>query len=87
MKTVFINARITEDKISEFFQVMEPLKVLIKCYCKELDINVAIDNNLIIRIIFDNWGSIKDFFNIKEFSILKGIVISLCNNVKISIND
>ena len=86
METVIISASISDKKKSEFYQVMESLKTLVKTYCKKFEIKVAEDNSIIIRIIFDKKEDIeKNFYN-KEFNILKGSVRSLCNNVKIKIN-
>jgi len=86
METVVISASISDKKKSEFFQVMESLKTLVKKYCKKFEIKVAEDNSMIIRIIFDKKEDLeKNFYN-KEFTILKGSVRSLCNNVSIEIN-
>ena len=86
METVLINASIDVKKKSEFFQVMESLKSLIKIYCTEFDTKINDDNSLVIRIIFDKKKDLEKNFNNKEFSILKGSVRSLCKNVSIDIN-
>lgn len=86
MKTVIISASISDKKKSEFFQVMESLKTLIKNYCNKFEIKVAEDNSIIIRIIFNKKEDLDNNFYNKEFNILKGSVRSLCNNVNIEIN-
>ena len=87
METVLISARISKNKKSEFFQVMESLKNLVRNYCKDFDINVSEDNYLDMRIIFAGKEDLESNFYNKEFNILKGTVKSLCNNVSIRIND
>lgn len=87
METVLISARISKNKKSEFFQVMESLKNLVRNYCKDFDINVSEDNYLDMRIIFAGKEDLESNFYNKEFNILKGTVKSLCNNVNIRIND
>ncbi|MBK8550493.1 MAG: hypothetical protein IPL53_05290 [Ignavibacteria bacterium] len=86
METVIISAAIDYNKRSELFQVMEPLKSLVKNYCKEFEIKVSEDNSLLMRITFDKKKDLEENFNNKEFNILRGSVKSLCNNVNIKIN-
>lgn len=87
METVLISARISKNKKSEFFQVMESLKNLVRNYCKDFDLTVTEENYFDLRIIFSRKEDLESNFYNKEFSILKGTVRSLCNNVSIRIND
>lgn len=85
MVTAIISAKINENKKSEFFQVMESLKTLVKRYCNNFEIKVSENNSIVIRINFDKKGDLEKNFHNKEFNILKGSVRSLCNNVSIKI--
>lgn len=87
LETVTIIAGIVDTKRSEFFQVMESLKPIIKSYCNDFELKIAEDNSLAIHITFDNKNDLKKKFYNKEFNILKGAVQSLCNNVKVKINE
>lgn len=87
METVIINADITENKKSEFFQVMESLKNLVKRYCTDIKISVSNEDFVEIRIVFKDKEELDKNFNNKEFNILKGSVRSLCNNVNIRIKE
>jgi hypothetical protein len=87
METVTISASISEKKKVEFFQTMESLTGLVENQCNDLEIRVKDDNNLIIKIIFDGKDQMEKNFYTGEFNILKGTVKSLCNNVKINMND
>jgi hypothetical protein len=87
MESVTIIGRIGKTKKAEFFQAMEPLKKLVKDYCKDFKVEVEEDNNLNILITFKNKGDVKEYFNNKEFNILKGSIKSLCNNVNIKLNE
>ena len=87
METVTISARISEKKKVEFYQTMESLKMLVKNYCNEFELDVSPDNNLTIKIAFDNMDVLKSNFQNKEFNILKGSLRSLCDNISIKIND
>lgn len=87
METVTISANINEKKKAEFFQTMESLAGLVEHQCKDLDIRVKDDNNLIIKITFDGKDQMeKNFYN-NEFNILKGSVKSLCENIVIKVNE
>ncbi|MBK9332640.1 MAG: hypothetical protein IPM96_09650 [Ignavibacteria bacterium] len=87
METVFINARISENKKSEFFQVIESLKTLIEDYCKDFELKIEKDNSVNISITFEDKVDLEENFNNKEFNILKGSIRSLCDKVEITIND
>jgi len=87
METVIINATINENKKAEFFQTIESLKSLVKNYCNEFETIISKDNNLSIRITFSNHDEMENNFYNAEFNILKGSVISLCNDISIKIND
>jgi hypothetical protein len=87
METVTISANINEKKKVEFFQTMESLTGLVEKQCHGLDIRVKDDHSLIIKITFDGKDQMeKNFYN-NEFNILKGTVKSLCEDVRIKIND
>lgn len=87
METVTISARISAKKKAEFFQTTESLKPLINKYCNDLKINVDSDDNLDIQILFESKDQLENYFNRNEFNILKGSVMSLCNNIKFKINN
>jgi hypothetical protein len=87
MKTVTITARINESKKAEFFQTMESLKPLIKNYCSGFDVTISKDNELTILITFSSKDELETNFYNTEFNILKGSVISLCDDVKIKVSD
>ncbi len=87
METVTISANINEKKKAEFFQTMESLTGLVENQCNDLDIRVKDDNTLIIKITFDGKDQMEKNFYTGEFNILKGTVKSLCENVKIKVND
>jgi hypothetical protein len=87
METVIINATISDNKQAEFFQTIESLKSLVKNYCDEFETIISKDNNLSIRITFSNHDEMENNFYNSEFNILKGSVISLCNDISIKIND
>jgi len=87
METVVISAKINEKNKVEFYQTMESLKILVKNYCNELETEISLDNNLVIRIIFNSKDELgRNFYN-NEFNILKGSVRSLCDNIRIKVND
>ena len=87
METVVISAKINEKNKVEFYQTMESLKILVKNYCNELETEISPDNNLVIRIIFNSKDELgRNFYN-NEFNILKGSVRSLCDNIRIKVND
>ena len=87
METVTISASISEKKKVEFFQTMESLTGLVESQCNDLDIRVKADNSLIIKIIFDGKDQMERNFYNNEFTILKGTVKSLCEDVIIKVND
>jgi len=87
METVFISAKISENKKNELYQTLEPLKSLIKNYCEDFETKIDLQNNLSIRITFSGKNELeKNFYN-NEFNILKGSVLSLCDDVRIKVND
>ena len=87
METVTISAKIIAKNKVEFYQTMESLKVLVKNYCNEFDLDVSPDNNLTIKIDFNSMDEFKSNFHNNEFNILKGSVRSLCDDVSVKIND
>jgi hypothetical protein len=87
METVTISGNISKKKKAEFFQTMESLTGLVENQCNDLDIRVKDDNSLIIKITFDGKDQMEKNFYTGEFSILKGTVKSLCEDVRININD
>ena len=87
METVTISASINAKKKAEFFQTMESLTGLVESKCNDLDIRVKDDNSLIIKIIFDGKDQMEKNFYTGEFNILKGTVKSLCEDVRIKVND
>jgi len=86
METVTISAIISKKRKVEFYQTMESLKSLVKNYCSEFELDVSPDNNLEIKITFDNIDEFKSNFHNNEFNILKGSIRSLCDDVKIRVN-
>jgi hypothetical protein len=87
METVTISANINAKKKAEFFQTMESLMGLVENQCNDLDIRVKDDHSLIIKITFDGKDQMKKNFYTGEFNILKGTVKSLCEDVRIKVND
>jgi len=87
MEAVIINATINKNKKTEFFQTIESLKSLVKNYCNEFETIISNDNKLSIRITFSNKDEMENNFYNAEFNILKGSVISLCENVNIKNNE
>jgi hypothetical protein len=87
METVTISASINAKKKAEFFQTMESLTGLVESKCNDLDIRVKDDNSLIIKITFDGKDQMEKNFYTGEFNILKGTVRSLCEDVRIMVND
>ena len=86
MHTVTINSIFRKKNKTELYQTLESLKSAIKANCKDLELKISPDNNLLIKITFENQESFeKNFFN-NEFNILKGTVRSLCDNVSIKVN-
>jgi hypothetical protein len=86
METVIIKAKIEKRKKTEFLQTMESLKDLIQNHCCEFEMKLN-SKNLLIQIIFENEDDLKNKFSRPEFHILKGALISLCDDVTLNIND
>jgi len=86
MESVLITANIDVNKRSEFYQVMESLKNLVKGYCNDFETIISDKNRIYIQIIFDKKEDLENNFNNKEFNMLKGTVRSLCKNIFIKIN-
>ena len=87
METVIINSRIKKKNKTELYQALESLKPFIKANCKVLELKINPDNNLFIEITFDSKESLENNFYQSEFVILKGTLKSLCDNVRIKVND
>ena len=87
METAIITAKIRDRNKIEFYQVMESLQNIIKDYCKELEIDISPEYNLMIKITFEGKKELKNNFYNNEFSLLKGTVKSLCDNVGIKVSD
>ena len=87
METATITARIRTNKSTEFHQVMESLQLVIKDYCKQFEMVVNPEYNVMIKIIFEGKDELENNFYNNEFNLLKGTVKSLCANVVIKIND
>lgn len=87
MEAVKILAQLNNEKKSEFYQTFESLSSLVKKYCEEIKIEMDSDNELRITILFSDKDELEDNFYNNEFTILKGTVRSLCNNVRIEINN
>lgn len=87
MESVIINARISSKKKAEFFHTTESLKPILNKFCDMLDINIDPKNNVEIHIEFKDKEQLENYHSRNEFSILKGTVISLCDDVEIKIGD
>jgi hypothetical protein len=87
MEIVMISGKIKEKKKAEFFHTTESLKPSVNKYCNDLKINIDSDNNLNIRIVFEDNYQLENYYNRAEFDILKGSVKSLCDDISIKIND
>ena len=87
METATITARIRTNKSTEFHQVMESLQLVIKDYCKQFEMVVNPEYNVMIKIIFEGKDELENNFYNNEFNLLKGTIKSLCANVVIKIND
>lgn len=83
MGTVAIRGKLLENKKAEFYLTIETIKNLIEQNCKEFNYVLSKDNELNISIIFENTESLKNFDNL-EFSILKGSIRNLCEDVEIN---
>ncbi len=86
METVIIKARLEERKRTEFLQTMESLKELVQNNCCEFEIELN-GKNLLLRITFENENDLKNRVSSSEFHILKGALVSLCDEVTVSINN
>ncbi len=87
MESVIINARIDNRKKAEFFHTTESLKPMLNKFCEMLDINIDPKNNVEIHIDFKDKEQLENYHSRNEFSILKGSVMSLCDDVKIKISN
>ena len=87
METVTISAKIQDNKKAEFFHTTESLKHSVNKFCNDFKINIDSDNNLNIRIVFEDKYQLENYYNRTEFDILKGSVKSLCDDIRIKIND
>ena len=87
MDTITISARINEKKKAEFYHTMESLKSLVNEYCNEIETEINPDNNLVIRITFNNKTDMEKIFSNNEFNILKGTIRSLCDNISYKFGD
>ena len=87
METATITARIRSKKSKEFYQAMESLQLVIKDYCKQFEMVVNPEYNVMIKIIFEGKDELENNFYNNEFNLLKGTIKSLCANVVIKIND
>lgn len=81
MSTVSIKGKLLENKKAEFYISIETLKNLIEKNCEEFKYELSKDNELTIKIEFNNAESMKNFDNL-EFNILKGSLRNLCSNVE-----
>ena len=86
METVTIKAIIRERKKTEFLQTMESLKKPVQNNCCDFEMELN-SKNLTIQLTFENETNLKDKFSSSEFHILKGALISLCDDVTVKIND
>jgi hypothetical protein len=87
MESVIINARISDKKKAEFFHTTESLKPILNKFCENLDINIDLKNNVEINIEFKDKEQLENYHSRNEFSILKGSVMSLCDDVEIKIGN
>jgi hypothetical protein len=87
METVIINSTIKKNNKTELYQALESLKPIIKANCKDLELKINPDNKLFIEITFESKESLENKFYGNVFTILKGTVKSLCDNVRIKVND
>lgn len=82
MSTVSIRGKLSKNKKAEFYLTIETIKDLIEKNCKEFNYELSEDNKLEIKIEFANHESYKNFDNL-EFSILRGSIRNLCEDVEI----
>lgn len=83
MTEVLINAKIRQRKQAELFQTVESIKGLLLRKCSHFDIDYMKNRNLKIKIIFNGSTDTEKIFNGMEFNILKGALLSLCDDVNI----
>jgi len=82
MSTVSIRGKLIEDKKAEFYLTIETVKSLIEKKCEAFSYDLNENNELNITIDFSNQEKLKNFDKL-EFSILKGSIRSLCEDVEI----
>jgi hypothetical protein len=87
MESVNINARISSKKKAEFFHTTESLKPILYKFCDHLEIHIDSKNNVEIHIEFKNKEQLENYHSRNEFNILKGTVMSLCDDVEIKMGD
>jgi hypothetical protein len=87
MESVIINAKISSKKKSEFFHTTESLKSILQKFCDKLEIKIDSKNNLEIFIGFESKTQLENYYSRNEFNILKGSVMSLCDDVEIKIEN
>jgi hypothetical protein len=87
METVVIDARISSKKKAEFFHTTESLKPILNKFCEKLEINIDSKNNVEIHIEFKDREQLENYHSRNEFIILKGSVMSLCDDVEIKIGN
>jgi hypothetical protein len=87
METVIINSRIKKKNKTELYQTLESLTPLIKANCQDFELKINPDDTLFMEITFDSRESFENNFYQSEFVILKGTLKSLCDNVRIKVND
>lgn len=83
MTEVLINANIKPRKQTELFQTIESIKDLLLKKCSHFDFNCEKNRMLKMQITFNETLDTEENFNVVEFSILKGALLSLCDDVEI----
>lgn len=87
MQTAIISAKLSDKKKTEFFQTMEPLENLIKHHCSNYKIEYQNGGKIRIEIVFEDLDQLESNFYNNVFTILKGSIKSLCENVEIKIEN
>lgn len=87
MSIVLINAKIKQRKQTEFFQTIESIKGLLKKRCCDFEMECKNNKNVRIKISFDDTNEQEENFSGAEFDILKGALLSLCDDVEIHQNN
>ena len=87
MSTVLISAKIKQRKQTEFFQTIESIKGLMKNKCSDFEMECKNNKNVRIKISFDDTIEQEENFSGAEFDILKGALLSLCDDVEIHQNN